>query len=88
MTLNTFHMAGRGEANVTMGIPRVREILMTAAKSIKTPVMKLPVLQPARSKKNPEKAQKKVDKRVKELASRMRKIRLAELLQGLKASWL
>jgi DNA-directed RNA polymerase I subunit RPA1 len=35
MTLNTFHMAGRGEANVTLGIPRLREILMTAAASIK-----------------------------------------------------
>lgn len=44
MTLNTFHMAGRGEANVTLGIPRLREILMTAAESIKTPVMTLPLL--------------------------------------------
>lgn len=35
MTLNTFHMAGRGEANVTLGIPRLREILMTAAAKIK-----------------------------------------------------
>jgi DNA-directed RNA polymerase I subunit RPA1 len=35
MTLNTFHMAGRGEANVTLGIPRLREILMTAAAQIK-----------------------------------------------------
>lgn len=43
MTLNTFHMAGRGEANVTLGIPRLREILMTAASSIKTPVMTLPL---------------------------------------------
>ena len=41
MTLNTFHMAGRGEANVTLGIPRLREILMTAASKIKTPVMTL-----------------------------------------------
>ena len=41
MTLNTFHMAGRGEANVTLGIPRLREILMTAAARIKTPVMTL-----------------------------------------------
>ena len=41
MTLNTFHMAGRGEANVTLGIPRLREILMTAAAKIKTPVMTL-----------------------------------------------
>lgn len=43
MTLNTFHMAGRGEANVTMGIPRLREILMTAAPRIKMPVMTLPL---------------------------------------------
>ena len=28
MTLNTFHHAGRGEANVTLGIPRMREIIM------------------------------------------------------------
>ncbi len=41
MTLNTFHMAGRGEANVTLGIPRLREILMTASDKIKTPVMTL-----------------------------------------------
>ena len=28
MTLNTFHFAGRGEMNITLGIPRLREILM------------------------------------------------------------
>lgn len=43
MTLNTFHFAGRGEANVTLGIPRLREILMAAAKVIGTPVMTLPL---------------------------------------------
>lgn len=37
MTLNTFHFAGRGEMNVTLGIPRLREILMTASSNIKTP---------------------------------------------------
>ena len=31
MTLNTFHHAGRGEANVTLGIPRMREIIMVAS---------------------------------------------------------
>jgi hypothetical protein len=31
MTLNTFHFAGRGEANVTLGIPRLRELLMAGA---------------------------------------------------------
>lgn len=33
MTLNTFHFAGRGEMNVTLGIPRLREILMTSGAS-------------------------------------------------------
>lgn len=42
MTLNTFHFAGRGEMNVTLGIPRLREILMFAAKQIKTPSMEIP----------------------------------------------
>lgn len=44
MTLNTFHFAGRGEMNVTLGIPRLREILMTASKQIKTPSMEIPFL--------------------------------------------
>lgn len=42
MTLNTFHFAGRGEMNVTLGIPRLREILMMASKNIKTPTMEIP----------------------------------------------
>ena len=29
MTLNTFHFAGFGAKNVTLGIPRLREIVMT-----------------------------------------------------------
>ncbi len=37
--------AGRGEANVTLGIPRLRELFMTAASSIKTPIMTLPLKQ-------------------------------------------
>ncbi|KAL7551711.1 hypothetical protein ACHAWF_014906 [Thalassiosira exigua] len=44
MTLNTFHLAGAG-ANVTLGIPRLREIIMTASKELKTPTMSVP-LQP------------------------------------------
>uniref|UniRef100_UPI00358E2EE4 DNA-directed RNA polymerase I subunit RPA1 n=1 Tax=Myxine glutinosa TaxID=7769 RepID=UPI00358E2EE4 len=42
MTLNTFHFAGRGEMNVTLGIPRLREILMVAGIQIKTPAMIVP----------------------------------------------
>jgi DNA-directed RNA polymerase I subunit RPA1 len=43
MTLNTFHFAGRGEMNVTLGIPRLREILMAATRSIATPMATVPV---------------------------------------------
>ncbi|KAF3771941.1 DNA-directed RNA polymerase I subunit 1 [Nymphaea thermarum] len=43
MTLNTFHLAGRGEGNVTLGMPRLREILMTASKNILTPLMICPL---------------------------------------------
>ncbi len=39
MTLNTFHLAGHGGVNVTLGVPRLREILMTAGQKIKTPSM-------------------------------------------------
>jgi len=39
MTLNTFHLAGHGAENMTLGIPRLKEILMTAPTRIKTPSM-------------------------------------------------
>ncbi|KAG1672823.1 hypothetical protein FOA52_004627 [Chlamydomonas sp. UWO 241] len=71
MTLNTFHMAGRGEANVTLGIPRLREILMTAAPKIKTPVMTLALLPSAGLPG------------ANTLANRLRKLRLAECLSGM-----
>jgi DNA-directed RNA polymerase I subunit RPA1 len=41
MTLNTFHLAGHGGGNVTLGIPRLKEILMTTPTHIKTPIMTL-----------------------------------------------
>ncbi|KAI0677397.1 beta and beta-prime subunits of DNA dependent RNA-polymerase [Trametes maxima] len=43
MTLNTFHFAGHGAANVTLGIPRLREIVMTASTKPKTPSMTMSV---------------------------------------------
>ncbi|CDF38097.1 unnamed protein product [Chondrus crispus] len=43
MTLNTFHHTGSSSAHVTLGIPRLRELLMTASKNPKTPCMKLPI---------------------------------------------
>ena len=41
MTLNTFHLAGHAAKNVTLGIPRLREIVMTASSNISTPGMQL-----------------------------------------------
>ncbi len=38
MTLNTFHFAGVSSKNVTLGVPRLKEII-NVAKNIKTPVM-------------------------------------------------
>lgn len=40
MTLNTFHFAGVSAKNVTLGVPRVKEII-NVAKNIKTPSMKI-----------------------------------------------
>jgi len=40
MTLKTFHFAGVASMNVTLGVPRIKEII-NAAKSISTPIMKV-----------------------------------------------
>ncbi|OCT99221.1 hypothetical protein XELAEV_18005008mg [Xenopus laevis] len=72
MTLNTFHFAGRGEMNVTLGIPRLREILMVASSNIKTPMMSVPVLNT-----------KKAVKRAKQLKKRLTRVRLAEVIHKL-----
>ncbi|XP_045139829.1 DNA-directed RNA polymerase I subunit RPA1 [Echinops telfairi] len=70
MTLNTFHFAGRGEMNVTLGIPRLREILMVASANIKTPMMRVPVLNTKRALK-----------RVKSLKKQLTRVCLGEVLQ-------
>ncbi|CCJ29287.1 unnamed protein product [Pneumocystis jirovecii] len=44
MTLNTFHFAGFGAMNVTLGVPRLREIVLTAGLNIKTPTMTFRIL--------------------------------------------
>ena len=72
MTLNTFHFAGRGEANVTMGIPRLRELLMAASRKPTLPVMTMPLRKDKMAKKYAER-----------LASRLRKVTFAELVQDL-----
>lgn len=38
MTLNTFHSAGISESNITLGVPRIQEII-NCAKNIKGPSM-------------------------------------------------
>ena len=62
MTLNTFHFAGRGEMNVTLGIPRLREILMVGSKNIKTPAMDVPVRPGTEAKDNAKRLQKQFSK--------------------------
>jgi len=42
--LNTFHNAGISSKNVTLGVPRLKEVI-NVAKQLKTPYMKI-VLQP------------------------------------------
>lgn len=48
MTLNTFHNAGISSKNVTLGVPRLQEVI-NVAKTLKTPYMKI-FLDPAISK--------------------------------------
>lgn len=48
MTLNTFHNAGISSKNVTLGVPRLKEVI-NVAKQLKTPYMKI-LLDPAISK--------------------------------------
>ncbi|XP_041024311.1 DNA-directed RNA polymerase I subunit 1 [Juglans microcarpa x Juglans regia] len=74
MTLNTFHLAGRGEMNVTLGIPRLQEILMTASSDIKTPVMTCP-FQIGRSKEDASC-----------LADKLKKITVADIIKNMKVS--
>lgn len=40
MTLKTFHFAGVASMNVTLGVPRIKEII-NAAKNISTPLMEV-----------------------------------------------
>ena len=69
MTLNTFHLAGHGGVNVTLGIPRLREIIMTAGQKIKTPSMIIPPL-PNVTKEDLEK-----------IANKLKRVRLDEIVK-------
>ena len=70
MTLNTFHFAGRGEMNVTLGIPRLREILMVASKTQKTPSMDIPFKQT-----------KHATKRAKNLQLKLNAVKLSDVIE-------
>lgn len=78
MTLNTFHFAGRGEMNVTLGIPRLREILMVGSKMIKTPALDVPVTDGAENRE-----------RVKLLQKQLNRVHLHEVVQDVEVcEWL
>ena len=54
MTLNTFHTTGSKHLGVSMGVPRMKEIL-NCAKSIKTPIMRVHLRPPYNTKEFAEK---------------------------------
>ncbi len=68
MTLNVFHFAGVAEMNVTMGLPRLIEIL-DGRKTIDTPMMEIYLKEPYMSGKN-----------IKELALQIKETRLSEIV--------
>lgn len=72
MTLNTFHFAGRGEMNVTLGIPRLREILMFATENIKTPSLDIPF-----------KINRNMEKNAETLRKKMARVTLADVLESI-----
>ena len=45
MTLKTFHFAGVASMNVTLGVPRIKEII-NAAKTISTPIITAELVNP------------------------------------------
>ncbi|XP_053689355.1 DNA-directed RNA polymerase I subunit RPA1 [Sabethes cyaneus] len=73
MTLNTFHFAGRGEMNVTLGIPRLREILMLASQHIKTPSMEIPF--------RPHRSAKKLEAVAERMRKMLNRVTVADVLE-------
>ncbi|ELP88260.1 DNA-directed RNA polymerase I subunit RPA1, putative [Entamoeba invadens IP1] len=70
MTLNTFHLAGRGDVNVTLGMPRMKELVMFAKRNISTPSMVLYLNDP--NQKNTE-----------DLAKKLTKVTLDNIVEGI-----
>lgn len=81
MTLNTFHFAGRGEMNVTLGIPRLREILMTASAKIGTPSMDLPLLPVLRDESGRELNGDEAEEQAKRVKLALNAVRLSDVLE-------
>lgn len=77
MTLNTFHLAGHGGANVTLGIPRLREIVQTASTKPATPLMKVQVLSDLAGKTE----LKDRHRFATQLAARFRRVKLLDILK-------
>lgn len=67
MTLNTFHFAGVAEMNVTVGLPRIIEVL-DARKSISTPMMEVYLKKPWSEGVN-----------IKKIATKIKEIKLADI---------
>lgn len=81
MTLNTFHFAGRGDMNVTLGIPRLREILMTASVKISTPSMDLPLLKVMKDEFGKELNEDEVEEQAKRVRLSLNAVRLSDVLE-------
>lgn len=69
-------MAGHGAGNVTLGIPRLKEILMTTPVNIKTPNMQVYF------RKDSKMAKQEMEK----FANKFTKIRLSDLTKQVKVS--
>lgn len=70
MTLNTFHLAGHGGANMTLGVPRLKELLTTRNTSVSSMVLEF---------KDPKTAKLKA----KQFSRLMQKVTLQELLRSI-----
>ncbi len=68
MTLNTFHFAGVAEMNVTVGLPRLIEIL-DGRKEISTPTMEIYLIAPYNSGKD-----------IKKIANEIKEVKMKELI--------
>jgi|LauGreDrversion4_2_1035121.scaffolds.fasta_scaffold68934_3 DNA-directed RNA polymerase I subunit RPA1 len=78
MTLNTFHLAGHGAENMTLGIPRLKEILMTTPTNIKTPNMTVFFKKQALASMSRHDMEK--------FANKFKKIRLSDVTKEVKVS--